>query len=119
MTGSVEVLLRNTIRGLNFVSETDAPYELVLLGTEPVSTAVLRGRFGLTDDVPVREISLSEMLGTQDRFESRLQSLRATMEKTFVAVHVFRLGDVEVRYVIAGAADGQWYAITTTAIETG
>ncbi len=131
---SVDVVgaLRTATKGLLYMSETDAPFEVVqwpklestLTGSEVL--ALLGKKAG----TQINEIGVEEFFAdpTQDqdwhdeaakKVVQRYRQLLAVLRQNLTGLRVFRIGEVQIEiYVVGRTPAGGWVGIKTTAVET-
>ena len=114
MASTAETAIKKAMAGLLFMSEFDAPFELVSLDMPP-SPEVLRRLGGHSPDAPIADSSLDLMFGTQDMSDARMQNLRAVLEKMLSSISIYRVGDVNVTYYVVGKAEKKWLGIRAKA----
>jgi hypothetical protein len=116
--------------GLFVMSETDAP--LVpwhFDGATTINPEVLREYLDLPEGEPetgdIDRLLASQMREspgmTQDEMDRalRFKSLHHLLTNTFTDIHLYRFGEIQIAAVLVGkAADGQWYGLSTTLVET-
>jgi hypothetical protein len=112
---------------LLYMSETDAPLDIVELDAEPDASELRR----LADapDAPVAETTMEEFFQSQtaeydgaspERRESagRYRALRQMMDQELSDIRVWRVGAVEIRVFAIGRAAEGWMGIATSIVET-
>jgi hypothetical protein len=124
--------IQNAIKGLLFMSETDAPFEVIRwTRREPTLTgADLRSLVGNNSNATVEEVSVAEFFGdlTQDqewhdaddkKTVSQYRNLLAVLNSNLTELKVFKIGEVKVDiYVVGRTTGGDWAGVKTKAVET-
>lgn len=118
MDSETLAVLREAADGLLFPSETDAPFEVFYWEVAENSAAsILRFAPRMAGE-PMRTLSLSDFLQDLDE-EKEFHALREALEKTLIAIIVYRFGTVHPTYFIVGNdADGNLAGLKTKAVET-
>lgn len=117
--------------GLVYISETDAPVEAFCIDRGQSETvSVLKQLDGSPAAAPVKEIDavafFTRLITVKDWFgdseKSRAKKfleLKELLEESLHGLRAFRLGEVRVRYYVAGVtADGRLAGVKTSAVET-
>lgn len=122
--------IETACEGLIFISETDAPVEAFQLPGGPLISGLLLKFDGLPAGTPAVEIDpnafFTRLTALKDWFDEdrklrarKFLELKELLEENLDGLKAFRLGEVRVRYYIAGsAADGRLIGIRTSAVET-
>ena len=122
--------LERAIKGVEFISETYAPFT-VIVSDEPVArtTAALKKVFGL-DGKNFEEIPFDDFFDrltrdrdwhqTADKKQiAKYKKIRSTLETDLEDLRVLRLGRVQIDiYIVGFLPDNQAVGIRTKAIET-
>jgi Nuclease A inhibitor-like protein len=122
--------------GLNWPSETDAPFK-VLLWTEPsekTSTANFSEKqvleqAHLAPETPVETLDLDTFFeptlpqswnsAEEQAIAEQFQALQALLHRTLEDIQVFRCGEIEIEIYIVGRSNkSNWIILHTTAVET-
>ena len=125
-------LLQEAIQHLLYMSESDAPFEVVHWenGRGPLDRKQVLALTGYEENTPIKEITLHDFFkdliqkkswyGEIERETMRqYQRLFAVIQQRLTDVKVFFLGKVRVEiYIVGRSADGDWVGVKTTAIET-
>jgi hypothetical protein len=122
--------LRETTRGLTFMSESDYPFEVFNWGTVEPTHEFLRGLTGEAADAAVETRTVAdffrvaaseaewkngELLGAARRFQTLLRLL----EQNLADLKVFRVGAINIPvYVTGRTASGNWLGVSTRVVET-
>ena len=129
MRSDEEILeaLRRAADGLWYMSESDYPFEVVLIeGAEELSHERLREAAGAERDAPVETRSLEEFFRASAAvragerpapasFEGVLQALRENLTD----IRVYRIGAVNIAvYVLGRGASGNRLGLRTRVVET-
>lgn len=123
--------MKEAIRGLLFMSESDYPFEVVKWeGVEEVSPEYLRKVAGQDTTAPVEERTVTDFFrvaaGEQEwkgeaelALAKRYQSLVRLLEENLKGVKVYRVGKVNMGvYVIGRSEAGNWLGVYTRVVET-
>lgn len=116
--------------GLFVMSETDAPLVPRRFdGARTITPDILREYLDLPEGEP-ETADIDRLLGSQmneypgmdqagmDR-ALRFKSLYHLLVNTFTDIKLYRFGEIRIAAVLVGkAADGQWYGLSTTLVET-
>lgn len=122
--------LREATRGLNFMSESDYPFEIFKWGDAEPTHEFLRGLTGEAAEAPVEtrtvadffrvatseaEWKNAELLDAARRF----QALQRLLEQNLTDLKVFRVGVVNIPvYVVGRSTSGNWLGVSTRVVET-
>jgi hypothetical protein len=124
--------LQKATKGLLYMSESDAPFEVVHWARRDpmLSKADLASLVGASSDAPIEEVAVAEFFGdlTQDqdwhdaddkKTVERYRNLLAVLNKSLAKPKVFKIGEATVDiYIVGRTPDGDWAGIKTTAVET-
>jgi hypothetical protein len=123
--------LREAIRGLLFMSESDYPFEVVRWeGGEVLSPEHLRKMAGHDTDAPVEERTAEDFFrvaaGEQEwkgeaelALAKRYQSLMRLLEENLKEVKAYRVGKINIGvYVVGRSGEGNWLGVSTRVVET-
>lgn len=132
-SGAILAQLAAAVEGLQWHSETDAPFEVLHwpgnVGTQLTPADVLK-LAGLEPDTSLElltvEAFLSPALTPQDWHTPvevaethRFQALQRLLSETLTQLQVYRCGEVEVEIYITGQLPtGEWAVLHTSAVET-
>jgi Nuclease A inhibitor-like protein len=118
--------------GLNWPSETDAPFE-VLLWPEPsaaqFSAKQVLEQAHLAPETPVETQDLDTFFeptlpqswhsAEEQAIAKQFQALQALLHQSLEDIQVFRCGEIEIEIYIAGRCRrGNWIVLHTAAVET-
>ena len=122
--------LREAMRGLTYMSESDYPFEVFNWGKAGPTDEFLRGLTGESADATVEtrtpedffRVSTSEadwmsvsMLGSARGFHRVLLLL----ERNLTDLKVYRVGVINIPVYVAGrSASGNWLGVSTRVVET-
>ncbi len=124
--------LEAACQGLLWRSETDAPFELVVLpaAEPPLDVGALLANGDYPPDSPVEIVSLDNFFAPVmedhswfDAQDSKLvegcRHLRSLLEATLENLKVYRIGSVEIDvYLLGQTEDKQIVGVKTTVVET-
>jgi hypothetical protein len=131
MTESITTQLKQVSKGLLFLSETDAPFEVIHWQAqgELTPTKLLQ----LTNhppDAPIEIVSVDEFFDVATAEEDwhdeeeretvqRFQNLVSVLKQNLSQLQVYRVGSVEIDAYIIGVTDGGgWAGLSTKLVET-
>jgi hypothetical protein len=129
---SAEDSLRQAVTGLQYQSESDAPWTAFTWpdATGTPTAAEVRRRGGQKPSAPVEEKSVDEFFaplvqlqawyGDEEKADAaKYQALFAAIKQLLTDAKVICVGRRKVTvFVVGGAKDGGWAGIRTTAVET-
>jgi hypothetical protein len=131
MTESIATQLKQASEGLFFLSETDAPFEVISWQTqEELTPAKLLQLTNHPPDAPVELRTVDEFftIATQeedwhDQEEretvQRFHNLVSVLKQNLSQLQVYRVGSVEIDAYIVGVTDGGgWAGLSTKLVET-
>ena len=120
-----QTALETTSDGLLFMSETDAPFQLITATkADEKATAkdFVKQQFNVPSDAPVKMVTLDKFFknatADQDWYEAeekanakKFQALQKTIEEKLTDVQVVRVGKTEIAvYIVGKTPDGDWLA---------
>lgn len=123
-------LLKKATRGLTFMSEKDAPFKAVVLGSEPIDADNIAGHLKQPADAAVETMKFDKMFAELTKPEKwhgedelaylkKYKHLAETLREHLTDLKVYKVGERILKVAIVGkASDGQWLALTTEALET-
>ena len=124
MADDAAAALHRAVAGLEYPSESDAPFNLVTWNPaagEPTAETVValtgKRKGKAATSVPVGDF-FAALAETDDA--ARFKALEGEMNKHLTDLRVFRVGGgpkVEI-YVLGKAAGGEWLGLHTTSVET-
>ncbi|MEG4286294.1 nuclease A inhibitor family protein [Microcoleus sp. A006_D1] len=131
MTDSIATQLKQASEGLFFLSETDAPFEVIHWQAQgELTPAKLLQLTEHPPDAPVEVVSVDEFFEVstvdedwhdQDERETaqRFQNLVSILKQNLSQLQVYRVGSVEIDAYIVGVTDsGDWAGLATKLVET-
>jgi hypothetical protein len=131
MTDSIATQLEQASEGLLFLSETDAPFEVLSWQTQgELTPAKLLQLTEHPPDAPVEIVSVDEFFDTPTQEEdwhdeeeretvNRFQNLVSVLKQNLSQLQVYRVGSVEIDAYIVGVTDGGgWAGLSTKLVET-
>lgn len=123
--------IENAVRGLYYISETDAEIEFFEGGrAESVSKEILLKQIGKRENETVEERNFHEFFdqltaienwfGDEERETARKFSvLKNLLEKNLRDLRVFKVGEIELEiYIIGADEEGRLAGVKTEAVET-
>jgi len=131
VTDSIATQLKQASEGLLFLSETDAPFEVISWQTqEQLTPAKLLQLTNHPPDAPVEIVSVDELFDVANAEEDwhdeeewetvqRFQNLVNILKQNLSQLQVYRVGSVEIDAYIVGVTDGgEWAGLSTKLVET-
>jgi hypothetical protein len=132
MPQKVEAVLREAVKDLLYMSESDEPFEVVLWkGRADCSDPRdLLGRAKAGTAAPIEAVSLDDFFknlikeekwhGQEEKaLVQKYRKLKATVAEHLSNVQVFRVGTIQVDIFIVGKTkQGDWAGVKTLAVET-
>jgi Nuclease A inhibitor-like protein len=125
--------ITTAVRGLTWMSETDAPFDVLHWTDIPpdgLTPEALLVHAQLPPETSIETISLDDFLDpvtqpqpwhSEEEAQSiaQFQALRTLLAQTLTQIQVYRCGTVEIEiYVVGQGRDLSWLALHTTAVET-
>lgn len=122
--------LREATRGLNYMSESDYPFEVFDWGPAEPTPEFLRSVGGAAADAPVETHTAAQFFraatsepdwkGAEELAAARrFQALVRLLETNLSDLKVFRVGAVNMPAYVAGrSASGSWLGLSTRVVET-
>ncbi|MEG3833974.1 nuclease A inhibitor family protein [Microcoleus sp. Pol10_D6] len=131
MTDSIVTQLQQTSKNLLFLSETDAPFEVIHWQTqEQLTPAKLLQLTEHPPDAPVELRTVDEFFAIATQEEDwhdeeeeetvkRFQNLVSILKQNLSQLQVYRVGNVEIDVYIVGMTDGgELVGLSTKLVET-
>jgi len=131
MTHSIATQLQKASQGLLFLSETDAPFEVINWQTQgELTPAILLQLTEHPPDAPVEVVSVDQFFAIATAEEDwhdeeeretvqRFQKLVSTLKQNLLQLQVYRVGDRSIDVYIVGVTDGgDWAGLATKLVET-
>ncbi len=115
--------LKKAIQGLEYPSESDAPFDLFQWPGLSQSTALQQIAAHTAQNRKISEVPVDlffEMLKDSDD-AARFQQLRSALQSALSDMKIFRAGEGEVKvdiYLIGRGKEGDWAGLHTTSVET-
>lgn len=122
--------LKEAVRGLLFMSESDYPFTLVRWEVEAITEDFLREQAGKESDAPVTSQSVEyffriavsepdwkgkEALAVAKRYQALLRFLKENLTD----LKAYRVGEIEIEAFVVGLSPARnWLGISTRLIET-
>lgn len=131
MTDSIVTQLKQASEGLLFLSETDAPFEVIHWQTqEQLTPAKLLQLTEHPPDAPVELRTVDDFFAIATQEEDwhdeeeretvkRFQNLVSVLKQNLSQLQVFRVGSIEIDvYIIGVTQNGDWAGLSTKLVET-
>ena len=131
MTDSIADQLKQASKGLLFLSESDAPFEVIHLPAQgELTPAKLLQLTEHPPDVPVEIVSVDEFFDTPTAEEDwhdeeereivqRFQHLVSVLNQNLSNIQVYRVGSIEIdAYIVGVTPSGNWMGLSTQLVET-
>ena len=131
MTDSIATQLQQASKGLLFLSESDAPFEVIHWPAQgELTPAKLLQLTHHPPDAPVEIVSLDEFFDTPTAEEDwhdeeeretvqRFENLVSVLKQNLSQLQVYRVGSIEIDVYIIGVTDGgEWAGLSTKLVET-
>ncbi len=131
MTDSIAHQLQKASEGLLFLSETDAPFEVIHWQTqEQLTPAKLLQLTGHPPNSPVELRTVDEFFAIATVEEDwhdeeeretvkRFQNLVSTLKQNLSQLQVYRVGSTNIdAYIVGVAQSGDWAGLSTKLVET-
>jgi len=131
MTNTITTQLSSACQGLLFLSESDAPFEVVHWSAQgEVTPAILLQLTEHPPDAPVEVVSVEDFFEVSTADEDwhdqeeretvqRFQNLVSTLKQNLSNIQVYRVGSVSIDAYIVGVTDGgDWAGLATKLVET-
>ena len=131
MTDSIAIQLKQASNGLLFLSESDAPFEVIHWPAQgELTQAKLLQLTNHPPDAPVKVVSVDEFfaIATQEEdwhdqeereIVQRFQNLVSVLKQNLSQLQVFRVGSINIDAYIVGVTDGgEWAGLSTKLVET-
>lgn len=131
MTHSIASQLQQTSKNLLFLSETDAPFEVIHWPAQgELTPAKLLQLTQHSPDAPVKVVSVDDFFAIATQEEDwhdqeeretvkRFQNLVSVLKQNLSQLQVFRVGSIEIdAYIIGVTQNGEWAGLSTKLVET-
>jgi hypothetical protein len=123
MTSDILEELKKSCAGLEYPSESDAPFEVFQWTPTKNDSAQNQVATHAGANRKIIEVPVDQFFGDLNDSEDapRFAQLRRSLEKNLAGLKVFRAGDGEVKvdiYLIGKTAAGDWAGLLTTSVET-
>jgi hypothetical protein len=131
VTESIAHQLKQASKGLLFLSETDAPFEVIHWQTqEQLTPAKLLQLTGHSPDAPVKVVSINDFFAIATQEEDwhdqeeqetvkRFQHLVSVLKQNLSQLQVYRVGSIDIDAYIVGVTDGgEWAGLSTKLVQT-
>lgn len=131
MTDSIANQLKQASKGLLFLSESDAPFEVVRWSAQgELTPAKLLELTEHPFDAPVEIVSMDEFFDVATAEEAwhdeeepetakRFQNLVSLLKQNLSNIQVYRVGSIEIdAYIVGVTPSGNWMGLSTQLVET-
>jgi len=131
MTDSITTQLSSAAQGLLFLSETDAPFEVVHWSAQgKLTPAILLQLTNHTPDAPIEVVSVDQFFAIATAEEDwhdeeeretvqRFQNLVSTLKQNLSQLQVYLVGDRSINaYIVGVTPGGDWAGLATKLVET-
>lgn len=132
MTDPITAQLKQASEGLLFLSESDAPFEVVhwKADDQPLTPAKLLKLTGHSPNAPVQVVSIDEFFAIATQQEDwhdeeeretvqRFQGLVSVLKQNLSQLQVYRVGDRSIdAYIVGLTPAGDWVGLSTQVVET-
>lgn len=122
--------IKKASEGLYYMSETDAPFQLVETAEEADPKRAALNLFGNNENEPVEEVTLEHFFrnavkihpdaGTeQQQTAQRFIQLQTILQQNLKEVKVYRIGSIQIKaYILGKLPDGTCAGLSTQLVET-
>jgi hypothetical protein len=123
MTPDPFQILKKAIQGLEYPSESDAPFDLFQWPSSQALSALQQVTAHCGANRKISEVAIDPFFDAlKDSDDApRFLQLRRALESTLTNVKIFRAGEGETKidiYVIGKTQSGVWAGVHTTSVET-
>ncbi|MEG4350161.1 nuclease A inhibitor family protein [Microcoleus sp. LAD1_D3] len=131
MTDSIATQLQQASKGLLFLSESDAPFEIIHWPAQgELTPAKLLQLTGHPPDASVEVVTVDKFFATptaeedwhdQEERETakRFQNLVSILKQNLSQLQVYRVGSIEIDvYIVGMTPAGDWAGLSTKLVET-
>ncbi len=131
MTDSIATQLKQASKGLFFLSETDAPFEVIHWPAQgELTPAKLLQLTNHPPDAPLEILAVDDFFAIATQEEDwhdeeeretvkRFQNLVSVLKQNISQLHVYRVGNIDIDVYIVGVTDGGGLAgLSTKLVET-
>ena len=131
MTDSIAIQLKQASEGLLFLSETDAPFEVISWQTqEQLTPTKLLELTERPPDAPVELRTVDEFFAIATQEEDwhdeeeretvkRFQNLVSVLKQNLSQLQVYRVGSINIDvYIVGLTPGGGWAGLSTKLVET-
>lgn len=131
MTDSITAELKQASKGLLFLSESDAPFEVIHWQTQgELTPAKLLQLTNHPPDAPVKVVSVDEFFAIATSSEDwhdegeretvqRFQNLVSVLKQNLSNIQVYRVGSTDIdAYIVGVSPSGNWMGLSTQLVET-
>jgi histidine triad (HIT) family protein len=120
-THPVVEALENAVKGLHYVSETEAPLEPFLLEEGELGNEQIVKAAGAAKGATVEQSDLDSFFRTVSSADKpKFEKLSKVLHEQLTGAKVYRIGDEadKVLLVTGKTTDGKWAGVKTTVVET-
>jgi len=131
MTDSIAIQLKQASNGLLFLSESDAPFEVIHWpAQEKLTQALLLQLTNHPPDALVEVASVDDLFAIATQQEDwhdqeeremvqRFQNLVGVLKKNLSHLQVYRVGNINIdAYIVGVTPSGDWMGLSTKMVET-
>ena len=131
MTDSIATQLKQASKGLFFLSETDAPFEVIHCSAQgELTPAKLLQLTNHPPDAPLKMLAVDEFFAIATQEEDwhdeeeretvkRFQHLVSVLKHNLSQLQVFRVGNTNIdAYIVGVTPGGDWTGLSTKLVET-
>jgi len=131
MTDSIAIQLKQASKGLFFLSESDAPFEVIHWSAQgELTPAKLLQLTNHPPDAPLEMLAVDDFFAIATQEEDwheeeeretvqRFQNLVSVLKQNLSQLQVYRVGKTNIDAYIVGVTDGgEWAGLSTQVVET-
>jgi hypothetical protein len=131
MTDSITTQLKQASKGLFFLSETDAPFEVIHWSAQgELTPAKLLQLTNHPPDAPLKMLAVDDFFAIATQEEDwhdeeeretvqRFQNLVSVLKQNLSQLQVYRVGSIEIEvYIVGVTPSGDWTGLSTKLVET-
>lgn len=131
MTDSIATKLKQASQGLLFLSETDAPFEVITWPAQgELTPAKLLQLTNRPANTPLEVVTIDKFFAIATQAEDwhdeeeretvkRFQNLVSVLKQNLSNIQVYRVGRITIdAYIVGVAQSGDWMGLSTQLVET-
>ena len=131
MTESIPTRLKQVSKGLFFLSETDAPFEVIHWPAQgEITPAKLLQLTNHPPDAPLEKLAVDDFFAIATQEEDwheeaeretvkRFQNLVSVLKQNLSQLQVYRVGNINIdAYIVGMTPSGDWTGLSTKLVET-